>query len=698
MKRIFASLLIACFALMSFGQVVRYAPDLRMDDQIQSWLGFGNPSLQEMTFVVTGYDQDGLLLGTREMVLGKEARFEGSAGDLFETGVPAWASVSASGSFFGYVRYERVDGKGASQTALSAADGNEVWVPQINDLDGLAASTIMVNASEKQGEAVTQPTVSIGTYKPYRSETQTIIPNFGEPYSKIGITQNIQYKDIENPTWDLISARNGIRLAAVQHFTPPTEDGQGLASLDLPRTTSREMVFGALGDYRKGLNKVILINTHSAPTPAVITTYNQWSQEQVFEVTLEAFQKLELDMNIENQLGLPRNLDWMRILPKEGGILGYHVFGKEGTLGAVSGNALPMTSAAIPYTPTNASWQTEIGLLNLGQDGTRVYITGYDETGKKYTSSKRVVLQVGEKEIYTMETLFGEKASSIVWAKAATTKVRISAYSRVSKRDKSASSVMDALPVRASDGDFFFANFEHFGRLELEAQGWKPIIFSDPDYWPPTPRHLPERFTNRSFHPAGSFFTETIYAPECGFFHIGYQSIYEGRTSIHFNRRPDSAAYMSPFFEVPDYASSWISYHMRFFNPQDATPGGRYGIVWREEDSNQWHWFGVSGALLLDPPFAINDCWFDIQYRNEIVTATGWLRFETQLPESTRGKRIQVGLYAHHVPEANNDEAPMVFMDGILLSNKSHPHTINLGEGSYGSFTIEEEAPVEEEQ
>lgn len=689
MKRIWASLLAACFGLTGFCQVVRYAPDLRMDDQIHSWLGFGNPGLVEATYHLVGYDADGVLVGERDVVLSREMRFEASVGDLFETGTPAWVSVSAEASFFGYVRYERVDGKGASRILLSNAEGNQIWLPQIKEIDGAVPATVLINASDNNGSAQSQPTISIGNYKPYRSETSTVVPDFGNPRGQTNLDNDTQYKDIENPTWDVITAEGGAQLAAVQHFLP-TGDASGMASLTLPRTTSRELVFGALGDYRKTLNKVVLINTHAGPAPAVITTYNQWGQEQVFEVTLQAFDKLELDMNKENALGLPRNLDWMRVLPKEGGLLGYHLFGEDGNMGVLPGDAMPSTSAALPHTPTNNEEQTEIVFLNLDDDGTRVFVYGYDAAGKKHYSGEKVILKPGQKEGYSMEDLFGAKADSITWVKAATTGPLISAYSRVSKRDNSAVSVMTAAPVAARSGNSFFADFEHFGRLELENQGWQPIIFSDPDYWPPIPRHIPERYTNRSFHPAGSFFTETIYAPECGFFHIGYQSIYEGRVTVRNNDRPDSAAYMSPFFEAPDYAHSWLSFNMRFFNPLDATVGSRYGIVWREEGSNEWHWFGVSGELLLDPPFAISDCWFDIQYRNEIVTATGWLRFETLLPESVRGKRIQVGLHMHHIANPVNDEAPFVFMDSIRVSHKPDPHAINLGEGGYGVFTFEE--------
>ena len=67
----------------SFGQVVRYAPDLRWDTERRAYVGVCNPQSHAIALGISGYLQDGTPLGTETWVLPGWGRTEIAAKDLF---------------------------------------------------------------------------------------------------------------------------------------------------------------------------------------------------------------------------------------------------------------------------------------------------------------------------------------------------------------------------------------------------------------------------------------------------------------------------------------------------------------------------------------------------------------------------------------------------------------------------------------
>jgi hypothetical protein len=186
-----------------------------------------------------------------------------------------------------------------------------------------------------------------------------------------------------------------------------------------------------------------------------------------------------------------------------------------------------------------------------------------------------------------------------------------------------------------------------------------------------------------------------VLGPKQGQFHVGYKSIYEDSLFRFINNRlPDRVAFMSPYFEMPQYGPFYLSFFMRFLDPYDTTPNSRYGVVWREEGSKEWTWFGIDGETMLLSNVAISYTFDEIQYRDRIVVASEWAPFQTVLPESLAGKRIQVGFFYDFVPRPDNNDTPIVFVDRILVSPISEPSYLNFGELGTDTFEAEVEEPI----
>ena len=158
----------------------------------------------------------------------------------------------------------------------------------------------------------------------------------------------------------------------------------------------------------------------------------------------------------------------------------------------------------------------------------------------------------------------------------------------------------------------------------------------------------------------------------------------------------ESAALVSPFFDIPnDERHFYLSFWLRMLDTEFTKPDGRYGVVWREEGSNEWNWYGLTGEYLLS-----DDRWFDFRdvikpvlWEQETHNITPWLPFEMQLPDRLKGRRIQVGAYYHQTtPMATyvtREPAPIMFIDVIQVAAQPLPYKTYVFPEGIGTFTDE---------
>lgn len=704
MKYIFRSfmrstvLIPASFLILTFahGQIVRHAPDLIWSDELRSFLGFANPENRETEVIITGYAENGAPLGSRSITLPPYGRFEASAVDLFEDSTIAWASLESEVLVAGYVRYLRLGVGERAMAPLVDVAGRDVWVPQPGDLpEGYHASVALVNVSDLEGTATITPIVAEEDPELlYKVGTSLEIPAFGAPRAKVRVDHNELFKDAEAQVWHRISSGDGPQLAAVQHLESSQALGLGMASIALPRTPFRKMVLAPMqpGDGNFW-NKLVLINTFPGFLPVVLTAHYEFGYSRSFNLELEPYEKRVVDIISPTQLDLPSNATWYEVTPYEGGLLGFQIFGEENGFSVAAAEAAvsPGTISVLPYTPTSTFVRTEVGIVNMSDISVPVYLAGFNDAGKIVALKTNIRLEAGEKKVLDMETAFGEKAPQITWTRVSANRDLVLAYSVVRGRKGGGLAAFQGVANIARDGQIFAADFEHIREISLDEQCWRGKVFSLPL------KHtfnIPPNFGNYlKFNPVpGSFFAEDVHGAESGFFFVGYEPLYSKVTTYFLDGGDDAVAFMSPYFEVPHIGSYHLSYFMRFLNPETATRHSEFGLVWHEEGSNQWHWFGLKGLVLLDPPLTIRDCWVPIQYRNQmIVTITPWLPFEAPLPESTRGKRIQVGLYYNYKPNQQTLISPHLFIDRIRLAIEPLPFSHHFGRNGEGDFIFEEE-------
>ena len=699
MKKLSASLLaIGLFTSVWAGEITLFAPDVRWDDQVHSWLGFCNSDHRDIELTMTGYGEDGQALGTESFTLQGKNRRELSADNLFDGQGVAWVEVTATLNLSVYVRYQNADGSGASFLPLNRGEGGSAWISQPNILEGVYQPTnVVINTGESTEGATARPAVTLGTELIRLARFPTGIGRLAGPFAKTTIDYTDTVQSNERLSWDELTGNGATRLAAVQHFTDPTGANRDLASLTMPRTPYNKLLFSTRQGRKLGWDRILLINTHPGNLPLVVTAFNIWGQMQEELIELEGYEKRVLDLQDRDIFGLPSNVDWLTVEPFERGLLGIHLFGSGSgrTLSATEGRYQPASTHVIPFAPYSVLWETEVSLINLADQNARLWVYGFDDQGNRY-SSKRVSLKELEKKLYTTKELFAENASRITWLRVHNTSGEVAVQALAKRRDGNGAAAIAATPIEARFGEVFFADFEHYPRTNLIAQGWRPLIFSNPDRFPPSPHFDEALYQNNLIIPIpGRFYSEHVLGPKQGQFHVGYKSIYEDSLfRFRENRLPDSVAFMSPFIEVPEYGPFHLSFFMRFLNPYDVTPQSRFGLVWREEGTKEWTWFGIDGETLLLPNVFISYTFDRIQYRHQIVVASEWAPYQTLLPESLAGKRIQVGFYYHFVPREENNEAPIVFVDRIRIAAESEPSYLNFGELGTGTFISEVEEPI----
>lgn len=684
----------------------QYATDLRTDSGTNAWLGFVNPTDAAMTVIITGFTETGAPIGAKEVILPAYGSYEGAAASFFGNTI-AWATVTSDGVPVGYTRYAGSGNTWISAAPLSRTSGDVLWVSQLNNsLEGFTPTTVLVNTTGNQGSATAEPNVlassdKVGSHVFNEDDGTVTLEDFGAPYSQGELDYAAAFAKPLDLTWDTITATD-IHITGMQHLA----DGDARAAYHLPRTPARRMVLGLQQPLREGMwNKLVLVNTNQSPLRVEITPHYSWYGTPPYDFTyqtepdtliLDPGERRVINVDEHTQQSIPAVADWYEVQAFDSGLLGFQLFGTEAgnAVGAVETEHQPGSKRVLPYVVTSSDLLTDITLINTSEAKSRGRLMGYDSNGNLRANVPVPDLRAYEQRTFTTEEVFGDNASAVTWVTVLNSTGHLATQSVTYRRDYSAMSGLAGVATIAhTDESLFSASVEQFDITDFRGQGWRETHFTDAgemvfvQSW--------ESANGDAVKP-GEFWVENAFDAEGGYFYLGYEPFHSQNWAARSFGITERVALVSPYIEIPQHGDWFLNYRMRFHNPEDAKDESRYGMMWREEGSDNWFWFGLSGRHLLNPDGAIGDCWVDIQWRNLDITVTQWIEMEMQLPAELAGKRIQVAYYYDHQPESASDTAPWMFIDSVNIQPTPLDHSLYYADWGEGWLTPEDLSRIDD--
>jgi hypothetical protein len=701
-----------CWAQFSYT-----VPDLRGENGETVLLGLVNTEQTDIEVTLQGYAADGTALAIYSTKMTRFARVEGTATDLFGNENVAWAKVQSTGKVSGYMRFVDEVGHFALAPIVEWV-GDEVFIAQPDPLEGTAVRTTLVNTGSKDGEVFYQPIVTNKnglvekSAEPVRLDGagnaggQTVFSYEGTVLKESG--------DLLN--WDRVFG-NDVALASVVRVGDNAAN-QPKAAMTPPRTPYRSMIINGPRPNKNNFlpnddldYSLVLINTYPGQTRVVIEAHYNVSPYQTYitphdyepetiTYNMEPFEKVvyDIDADLQPNPDLPARADWYRVIPFEGGLIGYLAIrnNETGALALAGSAPLAGNVSNLPYTPSNADLETRISTVNSSDQVIHANWVGFDDEGR-IRGFRGLRCEPNTRYVATTEELFGAAAEHITWTRVFTQTFEIAAFAEVARRDESSLATMSGKATNYGRGELSFSGWEYFSYDEMLDHGWK-------DYFLPTdqPRYLftlpnnenptQTRLLNHpqfAFPTPGNFFIDNAFLPAEGYFHVGYEPLFIQRNSLDV-RVPDRVALLSDYIQVPLLDGLNVRYQMRMTDPERATAPSRYGLLIQEEGADDFYWFGLRGEVLERPPLIIGDCWVEVRYRNEIVTLTPWWQFEAPLPEEFKGKRIRIGLYYDHDTTVGPEQpGPRIFMDNVritadkLMNGIYYPESSGYQEGTF---------------
>ena len=677
--------LIAILSLSAWASdpYVQYAADVRWDEDIHTYVGFANPLRSTVEVTVYGYSAEGVLQDSKSFTLGHFQRVEQSLNQLFGSQQVAWMKLESDLEVGAFVRFESPDGLRVSTYPMTPYAGNEFWVPHIARDTSLFFTEIGVaNVANGMGSAWVQPFMdNPDDEEPPRvqAEVPLALPNLTAPYEHTVFEYESLFGELTSLLqWDNVRVNGDMAIAAVQHFGKKTPGIHQLASVALPRTPSYDLIISHINRDRENFwTGLVLINTKPGILPIKIQSYlDDGSVFQTLFIDLQPNEKHTFLINNTNELGLSDIAAWFRVTSFERTLLGYEIFGSpdDRVMAGMEPAPEPSSMLVLPYTPTSDVLWTGVGVINPHDETINVQIGGFDDQGNMIGVFDCERLAPNEKRLYTYDQMFGERASEVTWSRVDTNRSVVSAFSITGDRERNQLSALQGVPNLALDGAVFVANFEYDDLSYMKDQGWTEVRFN-PEF------HVPD---------SKGFDTERWFEAKSGIFHLMFESewLTYGLPITH-----ESKAMMSQFIDVPnDDFDYYISFYLRLVDPEYTRIDGKFGIVWREEGSPVYNWYGLSGEYMLseDQPFDFRDRIQVWRWRDENHAMTEWMPFEVKLPQSVKGKRIQLGPYFSQTtpPETylTRVKAPIMFVDLVQLSPKPLPLPFILDPEGKGSF------------
>lgn len=669
--------IVGCFFAVgwAYGQFVQVAPDLCWTDAMKCYVGVANPVRESVQVEITGYRDDGTVVGTESLTLGPLGRKEWGAIDLFGSSDVSWARVESSVELGGYVRFEHEDGRRVSLAPMVASAGPEVWIPHIaRDTDQFFTDVVLANVSSEAGQPLSQPFQdNLDDEGPawIQRDTPLAITGSAQALEQIRFDYESLYgADTRRLQWDLIYNQDGMAFMGVQHFGKKTPGVSQQASLALPAAPTNELIISHVSrDNANFWTGLVLINSLPTILPLEIVSYSDNGQVfQVFNMELLPFEKKTYLIDNLSEIGFSNIAAWYHISAYESGLLGYELFGSpdDRVMAGLEAAPKPSTMCVLPYTPSTDTLWTGVGVINTGDVSISPQIAGLDDQGRVVAVMDDGFMEAKEKWSFTTDEWFGDRASEVTWMRIDAEGGNLSAFALVGDRDRNFLSGLQGIPNQALRGRVFLANFEYDDIELMDAVGWTQYRYYAPDW-------------NDEVHDRG-FHIDRHYAAENGVTNLYYEPL----LSIIPNAGQfpwDVSIYVAPAVSIPDDEKTYyLSFYMRIMDHETANPGGAYGLVWRLEGHQTWNWFGLkSDVLMVNPPGCdFRDRARGVMWHGQPHTLTEWIPFQVQLPDSARGARIEVGAYYQSQIGMDTlyrrEPAPIMFIDTVQIAADPLPY------------------------
>lgn len=648
--------LLLLIGILGWSQYFQYTSDLRWDEDLKCEVGFANPTKSPASVVLTGYTNTGGMLGTKSFDLPGLGRKSFSCQELFSTSSIAFLKLEASVELGSYVLYQSEHTM--STLPFSSTPGSKVFVPHIaRDTELFYTETTVANFSSSRSALISQPYMDPAnpdSLTPDRLTEPVYLPSELSQNAQSRFTYSSLYPELTpSLQWDIITSTQPQGLVGVEHFGKSL---QQRASLSLNRSPFQEIIISHIShDKDHFWTGLVLVNTKDGIVPVTIQSYMEdGTPFQKVHFELQPFEKKTFLIGEGQELGLSDLASWMKITPYEQALIGYEIFGSPDRtfLAGMEAAMIPTNMVTLPFTPTNDDQWSGFGMINPTDHDICVQIGGLDDEGNilGYYDCKR--MDPHSKFITTLEDFFGEKAKDIRWVRLNTERGTMSGFSLIGDRDRTKLAGLQGISTYNREGTVFSANFEHDGVDTLVDQGWQETQFADVWQW---------RWLNH-------FSIEPFYEAVNGVTHLQARKY---PMEFYFWGYVDRIGFVSPFFEIPvEDNNLFLSFYLRLIDPIHTNDYSRYGIIWREEGSNSWHWHGVTGPYILRAMDEVYNFTVTQKWNLEVHEMTQWLPFEVQLPSSLAGKRIQLGLYYESPNEylEPDQKTPYLWCDFIRVT------------------------------
>ncbi|PIE89492.1 MAG: hypothetical protein CR997_11015 [Acidobacteria bacterium] len=643
--------------LFSWSQYFQYAPDLKWTDELKSSIGMANPTKDSATATLIGYSATGEQTGTLTLEIPALGRRSFTVYELFNTADTRFLVLQSSVRLGAYVLY-RGDNS-LSTVGFSTSPGHQLFVPHIaRDTSLFYTQTTVANLSSNKLPLQSQPYLDSENPEsnlPVQLEQAVDIPSVSNKSTLFSFFYDDLYmEETSLLQWDRLKAEQEQGLVGVEHFGMT---GRQMASLSLPHSPFQEMIISHLSqDNEHFWTGLVLVNTKNGIVPVTIQSYMEdGTPFQTLRFELGPYEKKTFTIGEPHELGISDVASWLKVTPYEQAVVGYQVFGSpdQTFMAGMEPAMIPTNMTTLPYTPTTDELWSGFGVINPTDDNICVQIGGLDDQGNIVSVFDCNRMDPHSKFITTVEDLFGDQASQITWLRLNTERGTMSAFSIVGNRDRTTLSGLQGVSTYNKEGDIYLANFEHDNIQTLLDQGWRETRFDD----------------ERPLKVLDFFSIESYYEAVNGIKHLQARKFC--REYYYWGRVVEQIAFISPYFAIPsDKEQLYLNFHLRLIDPEFTNELTRYGVVWREEGSNAWHWTGLTGSYIMQTMAENNRFTVFQSWNQEVHQMTRWIPFEIQLPSNLAGSRIQVGLWYHSPNDSlePGDQTAILWADFIRVT------------------------------
>jgi len=392
-----------------------FFPDIRVDSQADSQIGVVNPTGDEASVEVIGYDREGNIIDEIPFKLPPMARNHLTIGELFgdNAGDVAWAQVDATTTVFGYARTEGRDDQEVYAFSANEKLSSELYVPHIAErTDQWFTRASVINGSDQTSDSV------IDTPGATDRAVLDLAKGFGQDSFDF-LTRFGGAIDPDTEDWAAFrETGDKPSLAGVEIFG--TLDGSrvaaGLALADARRDNpnftyvANNLYFTHIARSSDFYTGIALVNLGAFEQGVRVTAYGV--EGQVIGQRIRTMRPNEKIVEIADQflegIGTPAEVDWVQVEADQD-VVGFELFGttEPATLAGLEASTGLTRELCFPFIDTDTAVAHGLSVVNVNNVETEVEFNLLDNEGQVVAGPVTYNLLPNQKLISTIPDLFG---------------------------------------------------------------------------------------------------------------------------------------------------------------------------------------------------------------------------------------------------------------------------------------------------